>query len=242
MDTNINYILKNYQDYESMSHEAALAIANMAKHEIDKKGYFTLVLSGGKTPKGLYSILANQIIDWKNIILFWGDERFVSHDNHESNFNMTCKSLLSKIDIPDTNINPIPTKTSTPKESAVIYESNLHLFFEKYSKSNYSFDCILLGIGEDGHTASLFPGSPVLNEKIDWVKNVTAPPTYSIRERITLTLPIINRSKCILFLVSGDSKRPVIKSILNTNSEAAIYPAQLVRPAGKVYLYTDINL
>jgi len=241
MDKNIDYILKNYRNYEDMSKNAAVFISKLISNEIRKKGYFSLVLSGGNTPKRLYSLLAELNIEWNKVMLFWGDERFVPHNHPESNFYMATENLISKIDIPPNNVFPIQTEKVTPQRSAELYESTIHSFFKDFNNDGYSFDCILLGIGTDGHTASLFPNDPVLKEKKRWVRNVIAPQTYPIRERITLTLPIINKAKCVLFLVSGESKKPVIETMISKGSKKIIYPAQLVKAATDFYIFTDIN-
>ena len=242
MDKNMKYILKVFNNYEEMSENAAQFITEITGKEIGKRGYFTLVLSGGKTPKKLYSLLAKKNIDWNRTMLFWGDERFVPHDHPESNYNMARENLIDNISIPDKNIFPIPTDSLTPEKSAKSYELTLQSFFKSVNNIEFSFDCILLGIGSDGHTASLFPNNPVLNEKKHWVKDTIAPEGYSIRQRITLTLPIINRANCILFLVSGDEKRVVIETMINRKSEKPIYPAQIVKAIGNTYIFTDIKL
>ncbi len=242
MDKNIKpeYIVQSFSSYESLSSSAAELVKHTMENTISTRPLFTFVLAGGNTPKLMYSMLASIIDEWKKVHLFWGDERFVPHTHKESNYKMVKESLISKIDIPGSNIHPIPTEAISPEKSALLYENDIRSFFNSSRFLDFRFDCTILGIGEDGHTASLFPGSPALKEKKRWVVDTTAPENYSVRKRITLTLPIINRSRSILFLVSGEKKRPVIEAMLNPDSIK--YPAQLVEGYEKTYIYTDIKI
>ncbi|TEU05453.1 MAG: 6-phosphogluconolactonase, partial [Candidatus Aminicenantes bacterium] len=198
--------------------DASLALAERivetARVAIEEHRQYTMALSGGKTPELLYSLLASEFSErmgWNSIHLFWGDERFVPQDHPDSNFRMAYHAWISKVPIPRQNIHRIPTETETPEEAARSYEKTLKEFFNPPdNKSIPAFDAILLGVGTDGHTASLFPGSRVLGEKSRWVVSVEAPPSVFPKKRITLTLPLINNSREVFFFAFGDEKKNVL--------------------------------
>lgn len=208
-------------------------IAEMARVTIKDKGRFSMALSGGKTPELLYGFLADEHADkmeWKSVFLFWGDERYVPQDHPENNFRMAHQAWISKVQIPLQNVYRMRTEEKTPEKAAESYEKVLADFF-KVSKeaSDAAFDVILLGLGVDGHTASLFPGSPVLIEKYRWVVAVDAPSSVFPKKRITLTLPLINSSRDVIFLALGEEKKSAIHTILNEPERAKkIYPAARV--------------
>lgn len=229
-----------YPNLVECSKAVAAYIANLAKSEIAQKNFFTFVLTGGKTPRILYELLAapstcDQKI-WQKSNLFWGDERCVPPTHPDSNYAMANKALLSKTNIPLKNIYRIPAELSPPDLGAKTYEATVQKFFNntKQLTSFPSFDLILLGMGQDGHIASLFPGSSALLEKDHWVTTVEQTGTPSVA-RITLTLPVINQAKCVLFLISGVEKHKIAQTIFDaqqTNSNK--YPAAMVRPTGRV--------
>lgn len=228
-----------------VSRMAAERIYETAVEAVRRKNFFTLGLAGGNTPRPLYEFLAAPPISfrmpWKNTHLFWGDERWLPHHHPDSNFAMARQSLLSKIEIPSTNIHPIPTELKSAEEGARIYEQTLRELVHRSLKAREVFDpmapsrsyvdLILLGMGEDGHTASLFPHSRVLAVSSRWVavvEDMTASPPVP---RITLTLPFINRARNVLFLLSGAQKRAISESILREPINAArVWPAARVRP------------
>ncbi|HEY5648701.1 MAG TPA: 6-phosphogluconolactonase [Nitrospiria bacterium] len=193
----------------------------------------SIALAGGSTPAGLHEKLAAEPhrsnIPWERIHLFWGDERFVPPDDPGSNYRMARESLIEVVPIPPENIHRIPGEAASPEAAAQQYEEALKNFFGPSSEWP-AFELIILGIGTDGHTASLFPGSPALEEKTRWVVAARAP--VEPRHRITLTLPAINHASRIFFLASGTSKAPVLKDRLGGNSVPEKYPYQRVRPAG----------
>lgn len=188
-------------------------IRNLSVKCIKKRGRFTIMLPGGSTPETVFEYLALQeiqnAIDWNSIFVFWGDERFVPADHRDSNYRMAHHSLLSKVPIPDENIFRVPTEAGTVEEAAGWYEKTLRKFFSKGPMSgNFPiFDLILLGMGGDGHTASLYPGNIALKENELWVTAVRAPESAPVKKRITITLPLINSSSRVCFLVTGREKK-----------------------------------
>jgi 6-phosphogluconolactonase len=199
----------------------------------------SLCLSGGKTPKLLYEFLAKSefanSIPWTKVHLFWGDERFVAKSDQLSNFKMVKTALLDHISIPEANIHAVPTELGNSDLSAVAYEKDLQNYYggKALVPKRFLFDVVLLGIGGDGHTASLFPGNEVLNEKTAWVKAVKG---AKPEDRITLTLPVLNSSKSVAFLVTGADKSAVMKEILGGKSTL---PAGLIRPEGNLFWFLD---
>ena len=205
-------------------------------------GRFTVALSGGSTPTALYALLATteyrNRLDWSRVHLFWSDERCVPPDHPESNFRMVQESLLSKVEIPRENIHRMAGEKN-PQAAAADYENELRRFFNLAQDGLPRFDLIYLGLGEDGHTASLFPGSAALSESQRWV--ATAYVEKLNAHRLTLTLPVINAAAQITFLVSGASKRAVVKQVLGAGAGSSNFPAAKVSPAdGKLtWLITE---
>lgn len=222
-------LIKKYSDLNSLNNEIAIAIDNYAKQCIEKKGFFSIALSGGKTPVGLYNRLSEppfiDSIAWSKTYFFWGDERCVAPDDKQSNFATAYESLLSKTDVPEKNIYRI-NGLLEPTESSRIYESEIVDFFRS-KKTTVGFDLTLLGLGSDGHTASLFPHNPELYEKEKLVVHTTAPKGVTPSHRITMTFNLINKSHLIYFIISN--KSDIINKILN-NQTQYIYPATMVKP------------
>lgn len=199
----------------------------IASDAIEGKGYFAVAVSGGKTPVGFYQRLAAiSGLPWSKTHIFLVDERFVPLFHPESNYGMLRENLLKKISIPAQNLHYISTLESSPSAAAEIYEEELRAFFKLPEGGVPEFDLILLGIGEDGHTASLFPGSEALKER----KHLTAPVTLNrlLRDRVTLTLPVINNAKNVVFLVSGKHKAAVARKLLDEKDHSL--PASMVKP------------
>ena len=230
---------------EVLSRRVAQELIPLARSAIDSRGRFTLALAGGKTPESLYGILAHDFQDqipWSGVHLFWGDERCVPPDHPDSNFGMASRVFVSKIRIPAKNIHRIPAEMMPPEKAAGTYEEILRQYFGPLGEedSSFTFDLVLLGIGKDGHTASLFPGDRASKEDHRWVARVTAPENTKPRQRITLTLPILNRAQNVFFIVSGADKRDVVRSILNDPKEASkLYPAARVQPKGEIKWFLD---
>lgn len=245
--------VRRYPNLEILSEAAAEFICSLVAERVSQSGVFPIALSGGKTPKSLYEKLAapphGPRMPWPHIHLFWGDERCVPPDHPESNFSMAFRALISRVSIPTQNVHRIPAEIEPPENAAKAYEKILREFFRPSNKrSNLrhggellpSFDLILLGVGGDGHTASLFPGGHALEEGKRWVAAVRTPHGSPAVPRITLTLPAINRARCILFLAAGAGKREVLRSILEEpDSAAQRYPAARVNPDGKVVWLVD---
>jgi 6-phosphogluconolactonase len=207
---------------------AAEFIIAMANNAITEKGRFIVSFSGGQTPVELYSILSKypfcEQIEWKKTFIFWGDERCVPLEDKKNNAYQAKVTLLDRVNIPPSNIHAIPVNLP-PLEAATVYEKEINDFFGNEPRQ---FDLVLLGLGENGHTASLFPGTKVLNEKAEGVREV-----YFEEEkmfRITMTAPLINRAHHILFLVTGRNKAEILENIMWAPYQPEKYPAQLIKP------------
>jgi 6-phosphogluconolactonase len=209
---------------------AARFIADAAHAAIAAGGVFRLALSGGNTPRPVHEALAGKgDLPWEKIQITFGDERCVPPDDAASNYRMARESLLGRITIPAGNVFRIRGEID-PEAAAREYEGQLSAFAARFGEARYRHDILILGLGEDGHTASLFPGSPALAEVARNVIPATGPKPPP--QRITMTLPLINASRHVLFLVNDASKQPVIDEILAGSSS---YPAACIRPAdGKV--------
>jgi 6-phosphogluconolactonase len=208
---------------------------DIAHQRIERRGYFAVGLSGGKTPIVFYQKLAeweNKSF-WKRTHVFLVDERFVPFEDKDSNYRMLRETLLGKIPIPQENIHFIQTGKGSPEVSAKEYEKDLKSFF-KVSKGQFpNFDLILLGIGEDGHTASLFPGSKALSERNHLTAAVVVGEMR--HDRITLTLPVINHAEHVIFFVTGANKAPVLKKVIAGDDPSL--PASLVQPRSRKLLF-----
>lgn len=231
-------MIKTFKNLEELSLAGAELFVQIANDSIKKRGRFSVALTGGSSPTQLYQLLASnsylEQVDWKNVYIFWGDERWVSLKDSKSNAKMAYETLLNHVPIPKEQVFPMWAEKVQPKEFANEYEQVLH----QQLGAVPSFDLILLGMGEDGHTASLFPGTNVLQEKSKWVDAyyLDAQDMY----RITLTAPVINFSKNILFLVYGSNKANALHEVLEGNQNISKYPAQLIKPLnGTVYWFVD---
>jgi len=210
----------------------------IVKSAIKEKGRCAVVLSGGSSPQKLYELLASpgysRQIDWDKIYFFFGDERYVPFNDPESNGNMVKKALFEPLMIPDANIFYINTAVP-PDESAKKYRLRI---LSHFKNDPVQFDLVLLGLGDNAHTASLFPHTAVLQEKKAFVKAVHLehPPSY----RITMTAPLINEARAIAFLVYGATKANAVSEVLEGEKDFETYPAQLIIPEeGKVYWFLD---
>lgn len=230
-------------DNKALNHTAAEIIVHYIRKTLKVKGFFTLVLSGGSTPKNTFTLLVSDDsfrsqIPWERIHFFWGDERHVPPDHAESNYRMATEVMLSKLPVPKENIHRIMAEHPDANRSAKLYEEKLREFFKLGSGQMPRFDCVLLGMGSDGHTASLFPGTKALHEQAslvvaNWVEKFE---TY----RITLTLPVINNADFILFLVSGKEKAETLKKGIDGKEHPNNLPAQLIKPThGRVLWLVD---
>jgi 6-phosphogluconolactonase len=228
----------SYDDYEALSNAAAGIFVQRAREAVQQKGWFGVVLSGGHTPQRTYELLAEppyrDHVSWGQVHVFWGDERCVPHADPRSNIRMARQALLDQVPIPASQIHPI-TCGQAPEEGAKDYEAAIREFFGNRPPR---FDLIFLGLGENGHTASLFPESPVLQEQMRWVAEV-----YVAEQdlyRVTLTAPFINQAAVVAFLVSGSNKANVLKEVLEGPADPAHLPAQLIQPVnGELHWLVD---
>ena len=229
-----------FPDLEGLSRAAAEELLTHARRAVERRGRFALALAGGRTPCRLYELLAREYrekMPWEHVHLFWGDERVVPPDHPESNYAMAYEALISQIKIPPENVHRVPVELDPPERAAEAYERDLQAFFEGETAL---FDVALLGVGADGHTASLFPGAPALEECERWVRYVLAPSESSIRRRITLTLPTLNRARAIFFLATGVEKRPIVQEILEYPEHGEPRcPAARVRPLERAIWFLD---
>jgi 6-phosphogluconolactonase len=215
--------LRVLPDLDILSQTVADHFAEYASRVLEKQDRFSVALAGGKTPRALYERLAAQFgktLPWSRIHLFWGDERYVAKDDSLSNFRMAREAMLDHLDVPAANIHDMPTGFIDADEAARHYESTLRDYF---ASAQPQFDLILLGMGPDGHTASLFPGTPALEENARWVVSTRAsvePPL-----RLTLTMPVILKARSVYFLIAGSDKAEVLRAIWEGKDSAGKYPA-----------------
>jgi 6-phosphogluconolactonase len=220
---------------------AAEEVVHLGNQAVADRGRFTIALSGGSTPKGLYNLLATNartMLPWDRMYFFWGDERHVPPTDPDSNYRMAHEAMLSKVPVPAGNIYRMPAENPDAAAVAQEYESTLKRFFQTETGQFPHFDLILLGMGPDGHTASLFPGTAGLKERSRWVIANWVEKLKT--SRLSLTLSILNAARYAAFLVSGTDKAPALKSVLEGNVPGEQYPAKLVQPAdGKLIWFLD---
>jgi 6-phosphogluconolactonase len=231
--------LRILPDRAALFQAAADEFVRQANAAIKLKGRFPVALAGGSTPKGLYSLLAaNPALPWEKMYFFFGDERHVPPDHPESNYRMAREALLSKVPIPAGNVFRVPAENPDAGQAAQSYEQTLRQFFQTPPGGFPRFDLILLGMGPDGHAASLFPGGKALRERsgwvvADWVEKFKT-------DRITLTLPVLNNAAVVMFLVSGEDKAQTLKEVLEGSQPAELFPSKLIRPTdGKLIWLVD---
>jgi 6-phosphogluconolactonase len=222
-------------DPEALAHRAALWLIDRAAATT---GRFAVALSGGSTPRRLYELLATAEfrgrMPWATTHLFWGDERFVPPDHPDSNFRMADEALIRRVPIPAANVHAIPTD-GTPADAARRYEQTLRAYYgaAQLDPARPLFDAMLLGLGPEGHTASLFPGTAALAERNAWVLSVIGAKPQA---RITLTYPALESSRAVAFLVAGAEKRDILRRV--RSGEAGL-PAAGLRPQGELWWLTD---
>ena len=226
------------KDPQQLSENLAAWVSNYILEVLQEQERFTFVLSGGNTPKQLYALLAkepyNNMIPWEKIDFFWGDERAVPFNDDRNNAKMAYETLLTPLGIPEEHIHVMRTDM-LPEESAAAYEKLLQQYF---NGSEITFDLVLLGMGDDGHTLSLFPGLPIVKEQKAWVKAffLTAQHMY----RITLTAPVVNRAACVVFMATGAGKAITLKNVIEGTFNAEQFPSQLIRPQdGELHWFVD---
>jgi len=216
-----------FADVNKLSVQAAEAAARAINESVRYTGRCSLVLSGGNTPRTLYGLLASQFRDqipWAHVHVFWGDERYVTADSPDSNYRMAKEALLDHVPCPPGNVHPMPTHFPSSDAAARDYEKTLRNYF---GTDWPSFDLVFLGLGEEGHTASLFPGSQALGEQTRWVVAVNAPADPPVR--LTLTLPALTRAANIYIIVSGSKKARTLHNVLTGVPDPNTYPVSGVR-------------
>jgi 6-phosphogluconolactonase len=219
---------------------AAEEVVRAATEAVSQRGRFTIALSGGSTPKNLFNLLATNartVFPWDRTYFFWSDERHVPPTDPESNYRMAEEIMLSKIPVNAGNVFRIAAENPDAAAVAEAYEQTLRKFFQLQPGQVPVFDLILLGMGPDGHTASLFPNTAGLQEKTrlvisNWVDKLKT-------NRLTMTLPVLNSARTVAFLASGTDKAQVLRTVLEEDAPPEQYPAKLVRPTGRLIWFVD---
>ena len=231
-----------FPDNAELTHSAADYFLHHASRAIQTGGQVTIALAGGSTPKALYSLLATppyqEQLDWGKVHMFWGDERHVPPDHQESNFRMAQHAMLSRLPIPATQIHRMEGDRSDAQEAADAYESLLQKHFKLAPPHIPKFDLIFLGLGPDGHTASLFPGTTAVHEHERWIAAPWVEKFHTYR--ITMTPVLLNQASHIAFLVSGQDKSTALHAVLEGPYQPDKFPAQVIRPVhGKITWFLD---
>lgn len=232
-----------WQSADALFGAAAAAFAHHAAEAGQERGAFRVALSGGETPRGVYALLAQDpalraLVPWDRTEVFWGDERHVPPDHPDSNYRMAKEALLSRVPIPASHVHRIRAELPDARDAADDSEATIRSVFGLSEDELPRFDFVLLGLGPDGHTASLFRGTSALNEQrrlvvSTWVEKFRA-------DRITMTPPVFNNAAAVAFLVSGEDKAEALQIVLEGPIEPAKYPAQLIRPvSGRLFFFAD---
>lgn len=244
-----NAQVRVYRDADELALKAARHFARLADQYVLASGRFTVALSGGSTPRKMFSLLAGepflQTVPWSSIYFFWGDERAVAPDHPESNFRMANETLLSKVGVPEKNIFRVPAEAEDHERAALEYSITLYNFFVAGPGANLTgtaplmsvprFDLVLLGMGADGHTASLFPHTAALRAKVEIAVANYVDKLYA--HRITLTALTINNARNVTFVVAGEDKAEALKQVLEGEPQPELYPSQLIRPRNGCLLW-----
>jgi len=231
-----------FADLDALSRGALEELLRVMREAIAQRGRFAMALAGGNTPAKLYALWAEAgehgvNTPWDKVHLFWGDERYVGPADPLSNFRMVGETLLSKVPVPRENVHPIlgPEDFATPEKAAAAYEAELRRFF---GTAPPAFDLQVLGLGVEGHVASLFPGSPALTETQKWVMAVEAPAKPP--QRLTMTPLVLNRGRNTFFLVAGENKREIVAALrAEPEGRPSQYPAGIIKPEGRALWFLD---
>jgi 6-phosphogluconolactonase len=235
--------IRVFADAEAVSRTAADEFIRCSREAIAARGRFTVALSGGSTPKRLYQLLADppfrDQVDWGKVEFFWGDERSVPPDHNDSNFHTAREAMLRRLPIPPEHIHRMEAERTDRDAAARDYEAAIaRVFNVPTGGPPPAFDLILLGMGPDGHTASLFPHTTGLKETARWVI-VNYVPKFAT-DRVTFTVPMLNKAYEVLFLIAGTDKAEPLHEVLEGASNTDLYPSQLVKPAGgKLVFFVD---
>jgi 6-phosphogluconolactonase len=221
--------INNVADKNALITEATVLILNKMKSAIAKSDICTIALAGGSTPKPIYEAIAATDLPWDKIHVFWGDERYVLPTHPDSNEKMAREAWLDKVDFPVNNIHPMPTNGNNPQGDADTHNQELLNFFG-ITSGFPTFDIILLGMGDDGHTASLFPHTQALQvcDRLITVGN------KGESLRLTFTVPLINQANCVIFLVSGSNKQEALEQVFSETGDSSQYPSKLIKPQGEL--------
>lgn len=226
-----------FDNLDTLYKKAADTFVELSEKSIQKHDKFVVALSGGSSPKAIFNLLATQEyadkIEWSKVYFFWVDERWVSLADEKSNFKMTLEALLDKVPVDENHVFPMYKDGVEPEDYAKEYEAKIR----KVLGNEGVFDFILLGMGDDGHTASLFPGEKILHEKEKWVDAYYLKPQEMYR--ITLTEPIINKAENILVVAFGESKKHALNEVLNGEYNPELYPLQLIERKDSFQFFTD---
>jgi 6-phosphogluconolactonase len=228
-----------FSDSDVLARAAAVQLMEISAAAIAARGTFTLALSGGSTPKKLYALLAQDpafaAFPWAKTQLFFGDERHVPPDHAESNYRMVKESLLGSGHVPEANVHRVFAELADAAQAAAEYEAEIRRHFTGDARLDDvpRFDVVLLGMGPDGHTASLFPGSPGLEEKTKWV--IANWVEKFKTDRITFTYPVLNAARAVLLLVAGADKAPMIRQVIG--DPRGTYPVERVQPLDGVKIW-----
>lgn len=224
-----------WPDRERVTERALELVVTTVRAHAAGRGRCSLVLAGGSTPKALYTQLAHVDLPWDALHIFWGDERYVPPDHPDSNYRMAQEAWLSQVPIPRDQIYPMPTDEPDPRTAAGRYEAAIHQFFGSQPGDWPRFDLVLLGLGDDGHTASLFPHTAALQvcDRLVTVGERQGQP------RLTLSIPVLNRAEQVIFLVTGASKRPAVTEVWADVGNPEAYPARFIQPEGELIWLLD---
>jgi 6-phosphogluconolactonase len=210
-------------------------VVTKMREAIEERGQCSIALSGGSTPKPLYEALSNQSLPWENVHFFLGDERYVPPNHPDSNQLMIRQAWLDKLALPETNIHFMPTTAGDAQQDIELHRKQLKSFFQLKDGEFPVFDLILLGMGDDGHTASLFPHTPALKirDRLVTIGNKNG------QTRLTITVPLIDNARCVMLLVSGASKRQTVETVFTRSVDKNEYPVRLIEPKGELWWLLD---
>lgn len=231
----MNRIVEVLPDKATLIQRSLELVLTKIQEAIAERGICTIALAGGSTPKPLYEQLAQQNLPWEKIHIFWGDERYVPPTHPDSNEGMARQAWLDRVPIPAANIHSMPTGSGDPAQDASQHEADLQAFFHTQPGEFPTLDMILLGMGDDGHTASLFPHTAALQvrDRLVTVGDKDGQP------RITFTAPLINQARTVIFIVAGASKRPALAQVFATDADDTVYPSRLIQPQGELWWLLD---
>jgi 6-phosphogluconolactonase len=231
----MNKIVEVLPDTTDLIQRSLEVVVEKIQAAIAQRGQCTIALSGGSTPKPLYQALATQDLPWDKLHVFWGDERYVPADHPDSNQGMARQAWLDRVQIPAANIHPMVTEAADPAIAAQDYESHIRDVLQVQDHPFPALDLVLLGLGDDGHTASLFPHTKALQvqDRLITVGDKDGQP------RLTFTAPFINAARCVLFVVAGANKQAALQEIFASTADAMTYPARLIQPQGELWWLFD---